>query len=392
MTAIEIPLSAPDITGAEIDAVVSVLRTSRLSLGPQMKEFEAAMAGYVGVPHAVAVSSGTAGLHLALLALGIGPGDEVIVPSFTFIAAASAVRYVGALPVFADIDPGTLNLDAAGVEAAITPRTRALIAVHTFGRPAEMDALLDIANRYKLLLIEDACEAIGAEIAGRHVGSFGDAAIFAFYPNKQITTGEGGMVVTRKAETAQRVAALRNHGRYDSALEGPAPDQRTESQDTWLEHAEFGYNYRLSEMQCALGLAQLARIDAILARREAIARRYCDLLRDDPHLVLPAVDIPGQRLSWFVFVVRLAESFTQNDRDRIMHSLAAAGIATGRYFAPIHLQPAYSALRKSAHLSDLPITESVAARTLALPFFNRISDEQMVRVCTALQCALRAKS
>jgi perosamine synthetase len=387
MSRIEIPLSAPDITDAEIEAVVSVLRTSRLSLGPKMAEFEAAMAGYVGAPHAVAVSSGTAGLHLALLALGIGPGHEVIVPSFTFIAIANAVRYVGALPVFADIDPETLNLDPASVDAAVTPRTRALIAVHTFGRPAPMAALLGIARRHNLLIVEDACEAVGAEIDSRHVGTLGDAGIFAFYPNKQITTGEGGMVVTSNAQVAQRVAALRNHGRYKSGC--GQPENAPESTDPWLEHAELGFNYRLSEMQCALGLAQLARIDAILARREAIARRYCDLLSDDPYLQLPPTNIAGQRLSWFVFVVRLVPAFSRADRDRVMQTLAERGIATGRYFAPIHRQPAYAAWRESTHL---PITEFVATRTLALPFFNRISEEQMECVCAALQSALRAET
>ncbi|MGD0367451.1 MAG: DegT/DnrJ/EryC1/StrS family aminotransferase [Acidobacteriaceae bacterium] len=387
MSRIEIPLSAPDITDAEIEAVVSVLRTPRLSLGPKMAEFEAAMARYVGAPHAIAVSSGTAGLHLALVALGIGPGDEVIVPSFTFIAVANAVRYVGAQPVFADIDPETLNLDPASVEAVVTPRTRALIAVHTFGLPAPVAALLDIARRHNLLVIEDACEAVGAEIDSRHVGTLGDAGVFAFYPNKQITTGEGGMVVTSNSEVARRIAALRNHGRYESASEvlGYAP----ESTDSWFEHAELGFNYRLSEMQCALGLAQLARIDAILARRETIAHRYCDLLRGDPYLLLPPTRIAGQCLSWFVFVVRLAPAFSRADRDHLMHTLTERGIATGRYFAPIHLQPAYAAWRES---TLLPITESVAARTLALPFFNRITEEQMERVCTALQCSLRAET
>ena len=389
MSAVDIPLSAPDITDAEIDAVVSVLRTPRLSLGPKMEEFEAAMAVYSGAPHAVAVSSGTAGLHLALLAVGIGPGDEVIVPSFTFIAVANAVRYVGAHPVFADVDAESLNLSPGSVEAAITPRTRALIVVHTFGRPGDMDALLDLGRRHNLLLIEDACEAIGAEIAGRRVGSFGDAGIFAFYPNKQITTGEGGMVVTPHAQIAQRIASLRNHGRYASGRSAAQnPESRDPVVDHGFEHAQLGYNYRLSEMQCALGVAQLARIDAILARREIIARRYCESLRGHPHLLLPAVDIPGQRLSWFVFVVRLSQSFTRDDRDRIMHALAAEGIATGRYFAPIHMQPAYSAWRPSF---PLPITESVAERTLALPFFNRITEEQIDRVCSVLRAALNDK-
>ncbi|MGB6159814.1 MAG: DegT/DnrJ/EryC1/StrS family aminotransferase [Acidobacteriaceae bacterium] len=387
MSRIDIPLSAPDITEAEIGAVVSVLRSSRLSLGPKMAEFEAAMAQYVGSSHAVAVSSGTAGLHLALLALGIGHGDEVIVPSFTFIAVANAVRYVGARPVFADIDPETLNLDPASVETVVSPRTRALIAVHTFGRPAPMAALLDTARRRNLLVIEDACEAMGAQIGGRRVGTFGDAGVFAFYPNKQITTGEGGMVVTGNSEVAQRIGALRNHGRFKS--EPDIRDPAAESTDPWLEHAELGFNYRLSEMQCALGLAQLARIDAILARREDTARRYCDLLRGTPHLLLPATDVSGQSMSWFVFVVRLAQACSRADRDRVMNSLAERGIAAGRYFAPIHLQPAYAAWRESAHL---PVTESVAVRTLALPFFNRITEDQTGRVCRVLKSVLRAET
>jgi perosamine synthetase len=381
MTREPIPLSAPDVGDAEIEAVVAVLRTARLSLGPQMEAFEQAIAAYIGVPHAVAVSSGTAGLHLALLAHGIGPGDEVVVPSFTFIAVANAVRYTGAHPVFADIDAASLNLSPAGVEAAITPRTRALIAVHTFGRPADMPALLAIARRHNLIVIEDACEAIGAELNGRRVGCFGDAAVFAFYPNKQITTGEGGIVVSGDASTARRIRALRNHGRYESGRYESAFG----SEPSWLDHAELGFNYRLSEMQCALGLAQLGRIEEILVRRAAIAHRYCDQLSGDARLRLPDLEVPGQRLSWFVFVVRLAESFTQADRDRIHRVLAAQSFATGRYFAPIHLQPAYAAWRKAAHL---PVTEAVAARTLALPFFNRIRDDQIECVAAALRDAL----
>lgn len=361
-----IPLSSPDIGEAEIDAVVSVLRSSRLSLGPRLEEFEAAMAAYIGVAHAVAVSSGTAGLHLALLALGIGPDDEVIIPSFTFIAVANAVRYVGAQPVFADIDPESLNLDPAHVEAAITPRTRAVIAVHTFGRPAAMAALGAIARRHNLLLIEDACEAIGAEIDGRRVGSLGDAAVFAFYPNKQLTTGEGGVVVTRHASAARRMQALRNQGRQGA---------------DWFDHAELGYNYRLSEMQCALGLVQLSRVHEILARRDSVAHLYCERLRGHPALLLPASRVAGCRLSWFVYVVRLQQQFVCEDRDRLMQSLAAQGIASGRYFAPIHLQPAYQPWRNAA----LPVTEEVAARTLALPFFNRLTAAEVDRIGAAIE-------
>lgn len=362
-----IPLSSPDITEAEIEAVTAVLRTSRLSLGPQMEAFEDAMAEYIDTPHAIAVSSGTAGLHLCIKALGIGEGDEVIVPSFTFIAAANALRYERALPVFVDIDADSLNMSPASIEQAITPKTRAILVVHTFGRPAEMAAIMDIANRHHLFVIEDACEAIGATYQGRKAGSFGDAAVFAFYPNKQITTGEGGMVVTRQPELATHIRALRNQGRYDSA--------------DWLQHAELGYNYRLSEINCALGLAQLKRIEPILQQREKVARRYQQALADINELVLPATEIPDIRISWFVYVVRLNSDYTGIDRDSIVTALTGAGIGCARYFAPIHLQPSYAAWRNSA---VLPVTEAQASRTIALPFFNRITEEDIAQVGNAL--------
>jgi perosamine synthetase len=370
----KIPLSSPDITGAEIDAVTAVLRTPHLSLGPEIRAFEAALAAYQGMPHAIAVSSGTAGLHLALLTLGIGPGDEVILPSFAFIAVANAVLQVGATPVFAEIDPITLNLDPEAVERAVTPRTRALLVVHTFGVPAEMDALLAIAERHGLVIVEDACEAIGAEFGlephhsatpGR-AGSFGHLAVFGFYPNKQITTGEGGAVLARDPAHAARLRSLRNQGRQ------PIAD--------WLDHAEPGYNYRLSELACALGRVQLSRIDEILTLRRAAAERYHPLLSSIPGLELPPLSLPSRVISWFVFVVRLAEGI---DRDRVQAALAARGIASGRYFGPIHLQPAWRA-HPSAACARLPITEAIARRTIALPFFNRITREQQQRVATAL--------
>jgi perosamine synthetase len=366
-----IPLSSPDITEAEIEAVSAVLRTSRLSLGPQMEAFEDAMAAYTRTPHAIAVSSGTAGLHLCIKALGIGEGDEVIVPSFSFIAAANAIRYEQARPVFVDIDAASLNMSPASIEQAITAKTRAILVVHTFGRPAEMAAIMDIANRHHLLVIEDACEAIGATYQGRMAGSFGDAAIFAFYPNKQITTGEGGMIVTRRPELVAHIRALRNQGRYDSA--------------DWLQHAELGYNYRLSEINCALGLAQLKRIESILQQREKVARQYQQSLADISELILPATDIPGMSISWFVYVVRLNVSFTEADRDNIVATLTDAGIGCGRYFAPIHLQPSYAAWRSSA---SLPVTEAQASRTIALPFFNRITEDEIAQVSDTLRAAL----
>lgn len=365
-----IPLSSPDITESEIAAVTAVLRTSRLSLGPQMEAFERALADYIGVPHAIAVSSGTAGLHLCIRALGLGEGDEIIVPSFTFIAAANAIRYERAQPVFVDIDEESLNMSPASIERAITPRTRAILVVHTFGRPAEMAAIMEIAERHQLLVIEDACEAIGATYEDRKAGSFGDAAVFGFYPNKQMTTGEGGMVVTRRPELAKRIRALRNQGRYES--------------DDWLQHSELGYNYRLSEINCALGLAQLTRLEEILQQREKVARQYHQLLAHVRGLILPAIDVPSIRISWFVYVVRLDASFSEADRDSIVASLTQAGIGCGRYFAPIHMQPSYAAWRNAA----LPVTEAQACRTIALPFFNRITEDEIAQVCDVLRTAL----
>lgn len=362
----KIPLSAPDITETEIEAVVAVLRTPRLSLGPVSEEFEAAVARYVSVPHAVAVSSGTAGLHLCIRALGISEGDEVIVPSFTFIAAANAIRYERAIPVFADIDPVTLNIDPQRVEEAITPRTRAIVVVHTFGLPAEISTILEIAERHGLLVIEDACEAIGAEHRGRKAGSMGHAGVFAFYPNKQITTGEGGVVVTRDEALARRIRALRNQGRYES--------------DDWFQNTELGYNYRISEINCALGLAQMSRLEQILHKRAAVASAYHQRLSRYQELTLPPLSVADGRVSWFVYVVRLHTS-AHLERHAVMRGLAAAGIASGRYFAPIHLQPSYAAWRNSA---NLPVTEAEAARTLALPFFNHLEAGAMDKVCETL--------
>lgn len=376
MTPLRIPLSAPDITEAEIDAVVNVLRTNQLSLGPKLDAFERATSDYVGARHAVAVNSGTSGLHLCIRCLGIGAGDEVIVPSFTFIAAANVIRMEGATPIFVDIDPNTLNLDPRKVEAAITPRTRAVLVVHTFGRPAEIAPLLAIAKHHCLRVIEDACEAIGAEYRGRKVGTFGDAGVFAFYPNKQITTGEGGMIVTNDAALAEMARALRNQGRGN-------PGQ-------WLEHSLVGYNYRLSEIQCALGLEQLLRVEGILARRAEVAAWYDQCLHGKHDLILPELQIPEGRISWFVYVVRLSERFQRHHRDAIVATLREQGIACGRYFAPIHLQPAYRDLPKPN--DPLTVTEHAAQRSIALPFFNRISLDDVREVCGKLQDAVRLVS
>jgi perosamine synthetase len=370
-----VPLSAPDISQADIDAVTSVLRTPHLSLGPELPAFEAALAQYHAVPHAVAVSSGTAGLHLALLTLGIGQGDEVIVPSFAFIAVANAVLQVGATPIFTEIDPVTLNLSPNAAEQAITPRTRAILVVHTFGVPADMDSLYAIASRHNLLIVEDACEAIGAQFGdpphSRRAGSFGHLAVLGFYPNKQITTGEGGAILAHDPAHAARLRSLRNQGRIPSG--------------DWLDYAEPGYNYRLSELACALGRTQLSRIAEILTLRTAAAQRYQALLQSVPGLELPPLNLPQRTISWFVYVVRLPE---QIDRDQVQAALASRGIATGRYFAPIHLQPAWRS-HPSAGSASLPITESIARRTLGLPFFNRITLAQQQQVAAELINALQ---
>lgn len=369
-----IPLSAPDITEPEIQAVADVLRTPNLSLGPKVREFERAISNYVGTSEAIAVHSGTSALHLCIRSLGISNGDEVIVPSFAFIAVANVVRYERATPVFVDIDSETLNLDPDKVEAAITRRTKAILVVHTFGCPAKMSALLEIARRHRLYVIEDACEAIGAEYEGRKVGALGDVGVFAFYPNKQITTGEGGAVVTNNSEFAAKIRKLRNQGRDESA--------------EWIQHSDLGYNYRISDINCALGIEQLKRIDAILDRRESIAREYSDILRYDPDLVIPAMALPRRRISWFVYVVRLSSRFVEAHRDWIVNEMKSRGVALGRYFAPIHLQPIYRSC--ADRRAVLPVTEFHASRSLALPFFNRIREGEIGEVCRTLVELIRS--
>lgn len=363
-----IPLSVPEIIQSDIDAVTLVLRSTSLSLGPHLEEFEGRIKEYVGASYAVAVNSGTSGLHLSMLALSLGEGDEVIVPSFAFVAVANAVSYVGAVPVFVEVESATLCLSPEKIEEAIGSRTRAILVVHTFGYPANVSEIMEIAKRHHLFVIEDACEALGAEIGGRKVGVFGDVGVFAFYPNKQLTTGEGGVVVTADSEIAGSLRSLRNQGRRNHA--------------EWLQHAEIGYSYRLSDIHCALGSEQLKRIDSILRKRECVAERYFRRLGNDPDLITPPLCLPNRRISWFVYVVRLADPFTREDRDWIVEEFRKQGIGCGRYFAPIHLQPAYrsATFRKT----DLSLTEHIGERTLALPFFNQLSDLQVEEVSEAL--------
>jgi perosamine synthetase len=363
-----IPLAAPDICEADIEAVTNVLRTSSLSQGPKLEEFEHAVAEYVGASHAVAVNSGTSGLHLCIRALGIGEGDEVIVPSFAFIAVANAIRYERAVPVFVDIDPVMLNLDRNLIETAITPRTRAILVVHTFGCPAELTEIIHIARRHNLFVIEDSCEAIGAEFDGRKVGAQGEVGVFSFYPNKQITTGEGGMIVTQNREIATLARKLRSQGRGNS--------------EDSFRHTELGYNYRISELNCALGIEQLKRVEDVLERREAIAQKYSDRLNGHPNLKLPPLCVSRRRLSWFVYVIRLDSRFDQVCRDWIVKEMSSRGIGCGTYFSPIHLQPIYNSGYRRR--TDLPVTEWNAARSVALPFFNRIVDAEIDEVCKTL--------
>jgi perosamine synthetase len=366
----QIPMSSPDITLAEIDAVNAVLRTPSLSIGPRVDEFERRIAEYVGARHAVAVSSGTAGLHLAVIAAGVSDGDEVITTPFSFIASANVMLYERARPVFVDIDPQSLNIDPARIEAAITPRTKAILAVHAFGQPADMDAILNIARRHRLVVIEDACEAIGAEYKGRKVGALGRAGVFAFYPNKQMTTGEGGIIVTDDDEWDSLFRSLRNQGR--------------DVFDAWLNHSRLGYNYRLDEMSAALGAAQMSRIEELLAKREKVAGWYKARLKEIAGVTAPFVAPTTTRSSWFVYVVRFAPGI---DRNRVMSRLEERGIPSRPYFMPIHLQPFYRQ-RFGFAPGNFTITEQVATSTLALPFFSNMTEEQVETVCNTLRAVM----
>lgn len=341
-------------------------------MGPVQEAFEKALAARVGAPHAIAVSSGTAGLHLSLLALGVRPGDEVITTPLSFVASANAILHAGATPVFVDVEAESLNIDPSRIEHAITLRTRAILAVHLFGRPADMMAITAIAARHRLLVIEDACEALDARTEGRAAGTFGDTGVYAFYANKQITTAEGGMIVTGDPEVGRHLRAMRNQGRHGHE---------------WLDHHLLGYNYRLSELHCALGLSQLGRLDVLNRAREQAARRYRDRLSACSELTLPAPAAPGMEPSWFVFVVRLPRRLARDGRDRLVDLLAAEGIECGRYFPLIPLQPYYRH-RFGDCLGEFPVAGAQAERAIALPFFPGIEPRDIDRVCDALIAAL----
>ncbi len=365
-----VPLSGPVIGEREEELVLEVLRSGRLSLGPMTSRFERLFAERVGARCAAAVSSGTAGLHLAMRLAGIGPGDEVITSPFSFVASANCVLYEGATPVFADVDPGTLNLDPAAVEAAVTPRTRAVVAVDIFGYPCELDPLRALCGERGLALVEDACQALGAEYKCRPVGSHGHLAVFAFYPNKQITTGEGGMVVAGSEEEWRLLKSLSNQGRADSG--------------GWLEHARFGYNYRLDDIASALGVAQLEKLDLLLELRAQAAARYAGLLASVEGVEPLLADDVHHRRSWFVYPVWLAEEI---DRELVIERLAADGVETSRYLPSIHLQP-YMRERFGFAEGMCPVSEEASRRLLALPFRSEIDAEEQEYAIDRLRAAL----
>jgi perosamine synthetase len=382
-----IPLSRPDIGEREIEYVTRVLRTGQLSLGPKLAEFEEKFAAYAGTRCAIATNSGTSALHLCVRALGIGAGDEVLTTSFSFVASVNCLLYEQATPVFVDIDPKTLNIDPQkirelialeyvwdrGNRRLVNRRTgrqlKALLPVHVFGLPCDMHELVAIAREFKLLIIEDACEALGSENSGSRVGTFGEAAAFAFYPNKQMTTAEGGMVVTNDPGIAKLCRSMRNQGRDEDS--------------GWLRHERLGFNYRLSELHCALGLAQLERIDELLAARARVAKAYARELANVETIQLP-VESDQMTRSWFVYVIQLRNHFAQTGRDLMIAMLRERGIGCQAYFPAIHEQPYLQELRVGPE-PFLPHTVAASERCVALPFFGSMADEQVGEVGAAVR-------
>jgi perosamine synthetase len=365
-----IPLSRPDITDLERKAVMDVLKTSTLSLGEKYTEFQNIVAKFIGVKYVITANSGTSALHLIIRALGIGEGDEVITTPFSFIASSNCILYERAKPVFADIKSDNLNINPDLIEGLITKRTKAILAVDVFSHPAEWDKLKKIAKKHKLFLIEDSAEALGSEYKGKKCGSFGDAAVLAFYPNKQITVGEGGAVLTNNKKIADLCRSMANQGR--KLKDGK-----------WLEHVRLGYNYRLDEMSCALGVAQMSRIKEILKKRLRVAQLYNKKLKKIKGLKIPYVK-KGNKISWFVYVVMLPKKFSGKKRDMIIKRMAQKGIECSNYFQPIHLQYFYKntfGLKEG----DLKIAEDAGKRTLALPFFGDLREKEINFVVSALK-------
>jgi dTDP-4-amino-4,6-dideoxygalactose transaminase len=384
-------MSSPDITELERDAVAEVMRTSHLSIGPQVQAFERAVSDFIGGGHAIAVNSGTSGLHLAVIAAGAGEGDAVLTTPFSFIASANAILYERATPVFVDVDETSGNVDAALLADCVDDlmngkgdrwlppnlrgtklRLKALLPVDAFGQPADMDAINAVARKWSLPVIEDSCEAIGAHYKGRPAGTLGDAGVFAFYPNKQMTTGEGGVVVTRRDDWAELFRSLRNQGR--------------DVFDAWLSHTRLGYNYRLDELSSALGLAQLSRLDELLAKRERVAGWYNERLANAELVETPQILATTTRMSWFVYVVRIGPPA---DRGEVLNLLDKDGVPSRPYFTPIHLQPFY-ANKFGYQRGDFPVTERLGDVSLALPFSSVMTEEQVDYVCTKLTAAVEA--
>ncbi len=362
-----IPLARPVIGDLEIERVLAVLRSGRLSLGPLLAEFEQAFARRVGAECASAVSSGTTGLHLALRAAGVSDGDEVVTSPFSFVASANVVVYERARPAFADIDPVTFNLDPDAAAAAVTDRTAALLPVHIFGYPADLGAF----ERIGLPIVEDACEALGAVDAdGIPVGGRGHPAVFGFYANKQIATGEGGMITTSDAALKERIDSERNQGR--------APDM------DWLDHDRLGFNYRLGEIACALGLAQLERLEELLGGRSRVAGLYGSALAGVDGLGLPCAEVGRVRRGWFVYVVQLPRGL---DRDGVVRELASRAIPSKPYFPAVHLMSYYRE-RFGHREGEFPVCEDVAARSIALPFFPEMTESQVEQVAESLRDVL----
>jgi len=367
----KIPLAKPYIGEEEVNAVSDVIRSGALSLGPKIEEFESKFTEVAGTKHAIAVNSGTSGLHLCMKALGIKPGDEVITASFSFVASSNPIIFEGGKPVFADIDEKTYNMDVQKIEEAITDRTKAILPVHIFGQPCNMEAIMELAERRNISVVEDACEAIGATYNGKKVGTFGKSSVFAFYPNKQMTTGEGGMIVTDDDETARLCRSFRNQGRDDTGQ--------------WLNHVRIGYNYRLDEMSCAMGVEQIKKIDFIINKRREIAATYTKKLEGVEGIITPYID-PKADPTWFVYSLRTDEGV---DRNKIVAYLNEQGIGSKAYFyPPIHLQPIYKQMYGFKE-NDFPITEKISNTAFIIPFFTEITGGQIDDVCTVIEDAVR---
>lgn len=374
-----VPLARPDITKKERQTVMSVLKTPILSLGPWLSKFEEAFAKFIGVKHAIAVNSGTSGLHLVVKSLGIKDGDEVITSPFTFISSATCMMFERARPVFVDIDPLTMNIDPKKIAKAITKKTKAILPIDVFGHPAEWDQILKIAQKHHLKIIEDSCEAIGSEYYSKikkkwlECGQFGEAGVFAFYPNKQMTTGEGGLIVTDDDKIAELCRSMRNQGR--------GGDQK------WLDHVRLGYNYRISDINCALGYVQISRIKEIMRKRATVAKMYHRHLKKIKEIILPYV-APNVKMSWQAYIIRLNNNFSREQRDKILDLLRKNGVGCNNYFPSIHLQPLFT---KSFGYKrgDLPVSESISDRTIALPFFNNLSEAQIKYVAKILGAAVK---